>query len=78
MSAAHEELIVDRVSDVEESEDDTTTMESGEKHAAVADAGSEREGFAIRGPGRYFGAQKQLDATQLYLNEIGFSPLLTP
>ncbi|WP_427901696.1 RNA polymerase sigma factor RpoS [Marinobacter bryozoorum] len=27
---------------------------------------------------RYFGNQKQLDATQLYLNEIGFSPLLTP
>ncbi len=78
MSAEHEELIIDRVSDVEDSEDDTTTMDSGEKDAAVTDTGSEREEFAIRGPGRYFGAQKQLDATQLYLNEIGFSPLLTP
>lgn len=28
--------------------------------------------------GRYYSGHKQLDATQLYLNEIGFSPLLTP
>ena len=32
----------------------------------------------IPAQGRYFTSQKQLDATQLYLNEIGFSPLLTP
>ena len=27
---------------------------------------------------QYYSSSKQLDATQLYLNEIGFSPLLTP
>ncbi|WP_413231783.1 RNA polymerase sigma factor RpoS [Marinobacter sp.] len=37
---------------------------------------ADKEDFPTQG--RYLGSQKQLDATQLYLNEIGFSPLLTP
>ncbi|MEX0605161.1 RNA polymerase sigma factor RpoS [Marinobacter sp.] len=77
MSADHEELIVDRVSDVENS--DEVEAEAEEKDTPVADATDDKETFPSRSaPGRYFSASKQLDATQLYLNEIGFSPLLTP
>lgn len=78
MTVDHEELIIDRVSDVEDSDDDVTA-EAEEKDTPVADATDDKKAFPSRNAtGRYFGASKQLDATQLYLNEIGFSPLLTP
>lgn len=78
MSADHEELIIDRVSDVEDSDDDVTA-EVEEKDTPVADATEDKKALPSRSAtGRYFGASKQLDATQLYLNEIGISPLLTP
>jgi RNA polymerase nonessential primary-like sigma factor len=78
MSADHEELIIDRVSDVEDSDDDVTA-EVEEKDTPVADATEVKKALPSRSTtGRYFGVSKQLDATQLYLNEIGFSPLLTP
>lgn len=77
MSSEQEELIMDRVSDVEESDDQVLAEDKVEKEEAVdtETAATENEIPAQR---RYFNSAKQLDATQLYLNEIGFSPLLTP
>ncbi|WP_404369490.1 RNA polymerase sigma factor RpoS [Marinobacter sp.] len=69
---------MDRVSDVEDSDDEGITPVTPEQDTPVADEGSGRQGASEKSTGRYFGSQKQLDATQLYLNEIGFSPLLTP
>ncbi|MBD3641694.1 MAG: RNA polymerase sigma factor RpoS [Marinobacter sp.] len=73
MSAEQEDIIVDRVEDLDDSEDQVLAEDKVEKESA--DAAEEEE---ISTQGRYFTSQKQLDATQLYLNEIGFSPLLTP
>ncbi|SFR40990.1 RNA polymerase, sigma 38 subunit, RpoS [Marinobacter daqiaonensis] len=79
MSAEHEELIIDRVADVEDTDDEAETPEvSGEDSPKKEMASAEAEEKDFTPHGRYFGSQKQLDATQLYLNEIGFSPLLTP
>jgi RNA polymerase nonessential primary-like sigma factor len=77
MSAEQEELIVDRVADVEEAEEAEEQLVADEpgKAAAGADAVESVEDFPTHG--KYYSSQKQLDATQLYLNEIGFSPLLT-
>jgi RNA polymerase nonessential primary-like sigma factor len=77
MSADHDELIVDRVADTEESEkhtEVTTVARAGDAEAAPDDGAAETS----RSSSRYHTSHKQLDATQLYLNEIGFSPLLTP
>ncbi len=80
MSAEHEELIVDRIADVEETDDEEAetvdASASGTPREVAAGADTEERSFTPHN--RYFGTQKQLDATQLYLNEIGFSPLLTP
>lgn len=76
MSAEQEELIVDRVSDAEEAEDQLLAEDKVEKESSDTEVAEVTEGIPARG--RYFTSQKQLDATQLYLNEIGFSPLLTP
>ncbi|MFW5823557.1 MAG: RNA polymerase sigma factor RpoS [Marinobacter sp.] len=79
MSAEHEEMIVDRVADVEETEDEVETPEaSSDATPGRSGAAAEQDEPDFTPHGRYFGTQKQLDATQLYLNEIGFSPLLTP
>ncbi|MGM0570777.1 MAG: RNA polymerase sigma factor RpoS [Pseudomonadota bacterium] len=76
--SAEEEMIIDRVADVEEAEDDVEAPEASttETPADATASVTEEQGFTPHD--RYFGTQKQLDATQLYLNEIGFSPLLTP
>ncbi|QSP94242.1 RNA polymerase sigma factor RpoS [Marinobacter salinisoli] len=74
MSAEREEIIVDRVADVDESEEELHE-EKAENQSSNDDAAETEE---ISSQGRYGSSQKQLDATQLYLNEIGFSPLLTP
>ena len=49
----------------------TSKMDISEADATVEETASETEQFEANS------VQKNLDATQLYLNEIGFSPLLT-
>ena len=73
MSAEREEYIED-ISVEDEAmmatEDDTDTNDDDDFAASLDKA---------RQNGRYYSnSVRQLDATQLYLNEIGFSPLLTP
>jgi len=76
MSVEQENLIMDRVADVEDADDQVLAEERVEK-TPVDDAPVDVKGdFPSRR--KYYASQKQLDATQLYLNEIGFSPLLTP
>src|SRR5680860_412891 len=74
MSAEQEGIIVDRITDVDDSEDQLLAEEKTDKSAP--EAAEVNEGFPTQG--RYYTSSKQLDPTQLYLNEIGFSPLLTP
>ncbi|MEQ5837633.1 RNA polymerase sigma factor RpoS [Marinobacter sp. R17] len=76
MSAERDELIVDRVADVEDPEEETLTVDSSNQEQD--DAPLTDSSDLSKASGRYYTSQKQLDATQLYLNEIGFSPLLTP
>ncbi|MBN7771692.1 RNA polymerase sigma factor RpoS [Marinobacter daepoensis] len=75
MSVEQEEIIIDRVADMEEAEDHLLAEDKPEKASAGDTSGAEDE---FPAQGKYYSSQKQLDATQLYLNEIGFSPLLTP
>jgi RNA polymerase nonessential primary-like sigma factor len=92
MSAEQEDMIVDRISDVDGSTnvddsrdvDDSRNVDDAEdqllaeeKTGKSASAAAETDG-GFPTQGRYYASSKQLDATQLYLNEIGFSPLLTP
>ena len=76
MSAEQEDIIIDRVADVDEPEDQLLAEEKTDK---VAPEAAEVDG-ELSARTRYYSSSnsKQLDATQLYLNEIGFSPLLTP
>lgn len=76
MSAEQDELIIDRVSDIEDAEDQLLAEDKVDKETSDTEVAEVEEGIPAQG--RYFTNQKQLDATQLYLNEIGFSPLLTP
>jgi len=76
MSAEQEDLIMDRVADVEDADDQVLAEDRVEKVASDDTLAGAKESSLSRG--RYYATQKQLDATQLYLNEIGFSPLLTP
>ena len=79
MSAEQEDLIIDRVADAEDA-DDQELADDGDIKPVSGDGGDaqadQKDEFPSRG--KYYASQKQLDATQLYLNEIGFSPLLTP
>lgn len=75
MSVEHEDLIIERDSDAEDAEEELMTASQDEKASTQNDSGKKKD-FPTNG--RYLSTQKQLDATQLYLNEIGFSPLLTP
>eukprot|EP00614_Pseudopedinella_elastica_P039054 CAMPEP_0181262972 /NCGR_PEP_ID=MMETSP1097-20121128/2329_1 /TAXON_ID=35684 /ORGANISM="Pseudopedinella elastica, Strain CCMP716" /LENGTH=108 /DNA_ID=CAMNT_0023361723 /DNA_START=401 /DNA_END=725 /DNA_ORIENTATION=- len=70
MSAEQEDIIIDRVSDMDDAEDQLLAEEKVEKEPTEEVAEVEED---IPTQGRYFTSQKQLDATQLYLNEIGFS-----
>ena len=85
MSAEQEDMIVDRISDVDGSThvDDSRNVDDSEDQLlaektdrSAPEAAEVKKGFPAQG--RYYTSSKQLDATQLYLNEIGFSPLLTP
>lgn len=75
MSVAHEDLIIERDSEADDAEEELMSTSQDEK-ASTRKEPDTKEDFPTHG--RYLGSQKQLDATQLYLNEIGFSPLLTP
>ena len=75
MSAEHEELIVDRVSDAEEAVQELQGVEETGK--AVRRSTGRGDLDSLPAPGRFQVSAKQLDATQMYLNEIGISPLLT-
>lgn len=79
MSAEQEELMVERVVIGKGQADDEmdTTAETPDTAVGVDTDERERKELSSRSS-RYFDSPKQLDATQLYLNEIGFSPLLTP
>ncbi|HLV77645.1 MAG TPA: RNA polymerase sigma factor RpoS [Marinobacter sp.] len=74
MSAEQEGIIIDRIADMEDADDQLFREEKSEK-PATGEAAAEGD-FSTQG--KYYTTTKQLDATQLYLNEIGFSPLLTP
>ena len=76
MSAEQEDIIIDRVAEMEDADDHISAEDKPDK-AAAEDPVAENE-EDIPAQGKYFTSAKQLDATQLYLNEIGFSPLLTP
>ena len=77
MSVRHEEAVNAHVSVAEEAEDELLTAENEDfEDSDDNDDGETTESFSSQG--RYYNNPKQLDATQLYLNEIGFSPLLTP
>ncbi|TVT33277.1 RNA polymerase sigma factor RpoS [Marinobacter vinifirmus] len=76
MSAEQEDIIIDRVAEMEDADDHILAEDKPDK-ATAEDPVAETE-EDIPAQGKYFTSAKQLDATQLYLNEIGFSPLLTP
>src|SRR5690554_6351807 len=76
MSAEQEDIIIRRVAQIDDADDHILAEDKPDK-ATAEDPVAETE-EDIPAQGKYFPCAKQLDATQLYLNEIGFSPLLTP
>ncbi|WP_372964082.1 RNA polymerase sigma factor RpoS [Marinobacter sp.] len=76
MSVEQEDVIIDRVAEVEEIDEPVLAEDKPEGGAAARRSPGKADDFSYKG--KYLSSQKQLDATQLYLNEIGFSPLLTP
>lgn len=75
MLGADVDIELDLDEDVSDDADEgelQTRAKSSRKKASSSDSGKK----SARSTGDRF--QKTLDATQLYLNEIGFSPLLTP
>lgn len=75
--AAERELIDDAVFDEDQDDQDTSLDLGADDDELSHDDGVTSIEQARQGT-RYYTGHKQLDATQLYLNEIGFSPLLTP
>ncbi|RMJ02147.1 RNA polymerase sigma factor RpoS [Marinobacter litoralis] len=71
-----QEDVIDRVAEVDELDESMLTEGKPGKAPATKSAADKEDDLTYRG--KYLASQKQLDATQLYLNEIGFSPLLTP
>jgi len=71
-----QEDVIDRVAEVDEVDESMLTEGKPGKAPATKPATDKEDDLTYRG--KYLASQKQLDATQLYLNEIGFSPLLTP
>jgi len=76
MSAEQEDIIIDRVAEMEDADDHILAEDKPDKATAENPVAETEEDIPAQG--KYFTSAKQLDATQLYLNEIGFSPLLTP
>jgi RNA polymerase nonessential primary-like sigma factor len=75
--AAERELI-DEISFEEEQGEQENTLDLNADNESSLDDDVVTSIDQARQGGRYYTGHKQLDATQLYLNEIGFSPLLTP
>ncbi|MBJ6138203.1 RNA polymerase sigma factor RpoS [Marinobacter litoralis] len=71
-----QEGVIDRVAEVDELDESMLTEGKPGKTPATKAAVDKSDDLTYRG--KFLASQKQLDATQLYLNEIGFSPLLTP
>ncbi|MDP4548770.1 MAG: RNA polymerase sigma factor RpoS [Marinobacter sp.] len=71
-----QEGVIDRVAEVDELDESMLTEGKPGKAPATKPAVDKADDLTYRG--KFLASQKQLDATQLYLNEIGFSPLLTP
>ncbi len=71
-----QEGVIDRVAEVDELDESMLTEGKPGKAPATKPAADKEDSLTYRG--KFLASQKQLDATQLYLNEIGFSPLLTP
>ncbi|HEV8078391.1 MAG TPA: RNA polymerase sigma factor RpoS [Marinobacter sp.] len=72
-----EDGIVDRVEQFEDGEKKKRTRGDTAPPRKVASEAAAKSASRSSNS-RYYGNSKQLDATQIYLNEIGFSPLLTP
>jgi len=77
MSHYQEELIVDRVEQSEDAEKKKLQFGDTASPRKVVNKTTAKPA-SRSASSRYYSSSKQLDATQLYLNEIGFSPLLTP
>ncbi|MCL1476907.1 RNA polymerase sigma factor RpoS [Marinobacter sp. M3C] len=77
MSQYQEDLIVDRVEQSEGAEKEKPKSGGTASPRKVATKTTAKPASRLASS-RYYSSSKQLDATQLYLNEIGFSPLLTP
>ena len=79
MSAERDEIVQEVAF---EEQDGVTAIEEPENDEPKAEAREEEEVVQAlernRANPRYGSSSRQMDATQLYLNEIGFSPLLTP
>ncbi|WP_323752747.1 RNA polymerase sigma factor RpoS [Marinobacter sp.] len=71
-----QEDVIDRVAEADELEEPVLSEGKPGKAPATKPAAGKADDLTYRG--KFLSSQKQLDATQLYLNEIGFSPLLTP
>lgn len=66
------------VDDAEHHNLETVEAEGSAEEKTVTTTTSKKETISTYSDERESETQKNLDATQLYLNEIGFSPLLTP
>jgi len=64
--------------DAEHHNPETVEAEGSAEEKTVTTTTSKKETISTYSDERESETQKNLDATQLYLNEIGFSPLLTP
>lgn len=74
--SVEQEDVIDRVAEVDELDESMLAEGKPGKAVATKPATDKTDDLTYRG--KFLSSQKQLDATQLYLNEIGFSPLLTP
>ena len=70
MTTKRNELVLEKEADFDGAEEELATLEAEDK-----DVDDEE---ACLSNSYYTTSARQLDATQMYLNEIGFSPLLTP
>ncbi|MCP5160222.1 MAG: RNA polymerase sigma factor RpoS [Hahellaceae bacterium] len=75
MSAEREEYIDDLAYEMESVDDDATIEDDSEFESSVVTPINKKWGNSYYSENSQY---RQLDATQIYLNEIGFSPLLTP
>ncbi|MCH8499593.1 MAG: RNA polymerase sigma factor RpoS [Marinobacter sp.] len=70
MTTKRNELVLEKDADLDGAEDELATLEAENNDAEDEEACLNNSYYST--------SARQLDATQMYLNEIGFSPLLTP